>query len=257
MNDRRARCARLGVVISIVVSLAAPAASVGRMVDSEKVVSMQTVVMLHGLARSARNMLILKWRLQARGYRVCNIDYDTRVRTIEHAVDSVHEALGDCHSEDSRLNFVTHSLGGLVLRGLLARHEFASLGRAVMLAPPNSGSEIADRFRHIRFVNAMLGPLARQLGTRPEDIPRRLPSPSIPFGVIAGNRWINPAGPIWLSSPHDGSVSVKSTRLEGMDDHIVLPYTHTFIMNPAVVANEIDHFLRVGRFARSEADGAD
>ena len=66
--------------------------------------------------------------------------------------------------------------------------------------------------------------------------------------MIAGNEWINPAGPIFLRGPHDGTVSVASTRLEGMSDHLVLPYTHTFIMNRRDVADEVIHFLRHGRF---------
>ncbi len=219
--------------------------------EADTVNRADTVVLLHGLGRSARNMLILKWRLQARGFHVCNVDYDTRVSALESAIDAVYQSLAECVPPSSRVHFVTHSLGGIVLRGLLARHEFPFAGRAVMLAPPNSGSEIADHFRGVRVANAVLGPLAEQLGTRDEDLPRRLPSPSIPFGVIAGDQWINPAGPLWLPSPHDGTVSVESTRLAGMDDHIVLPYSHTFIMNPAVVANQIDHFLRDGQFDRS------
>jgi triacylglycerol lipase len=243
---------RAGLALLVGLSIAAwsPSLATARE-DAEAVDRADSVVLLHGLGRSARNMLILKWRLQARGYHVCNVDYDTQVRVLDQAIDEVYEMLGECVLPDSRVHFVTHSLGGIVLRGLLARHDIPLAGRAVMLAPPNSGSEIADHFREIQIASAVLGPLAEQLGTREEDLPRRLPSPSIPFGVIAGDQWINPAGPIWLSSPHDGTVSVESTKLSGMDDHLVLPYTHTFIMNPAVVADQIDHFLRDGRFRRS------
>jgi pimeloyl-ACP methyl ester carboxylesterase len=209
---------------------------------------MPTIVLLHGLGRSARNMLIPKWRLQARGYRVCNIGYATRVASVEAAADAVHASLEQSGTDEAPVHFVTHSLGGLVLRALLSRHAVPGTGRAVMLAPPNAGSEIADRLRGSPWTRSILGPLADQLGTRSEDLPSRLPIPSIPFGVIAGDRWINPAGPLWLPAPHDGTVSVASTRLEGMADHIVLPYTHTFIMNPAVVADQIDAFLRQGRF---------
>ena len=211
-----------------------------------------TVVLLHGLGRSARNMLVLKWRLEKRGYRVCNVDYDTRLGSIDRAADGVFASVEKCTVSASRVHFVTHSLGGLVLRALLARHEIPRAGRAVMLAPPNSGSEIADHLRAIPLAAHVVGPLGSQLGTRSEDLPQRLPGPGIPFGVIAGDRWINPAGPLWLPAPHDGTVSVASTRLAGMSDHMVLPYTHTFIMNPAEVADQIDEFLREGRFARSE-----
>jgi hypothetical protein len=86
---------------------------------------------------------------------------------------------------------------------------------------------------------AVLGPLAGQLGTRPGDLPSRLPSPSIPFGVIAGNQWINPAGLLWLPSPHDGTVSVESTRLEGMDDHLVVPY-YAYVHHEPIKGREPD-----------------
>ena len=108
-------------------------------------------------------MLILKWRLQARGYRVCNVDYETRVDVLDRAIDAVERELAERVPSDSRVHFVTHSLGGIVLRGLLARRTLPHAGRALMLAPPNSGSEIADHFRGIRIVNRVRGPLAVQL----------------------------------------------------------------------------------------------
>ena len=210
------------------------------------------VVLLHGLGRSAANMLVLKWRLGRLGYDVCNVGYDTRVPSIEDAIDAVHVAVEACTDEVGRpLHFVTHSLGGLVMRGLFARHPLPQTGRAVMLAPPNSGSEIADWVRQIGWTERMLGPLAAQLGTRDGDVPGRLPVPPIPFGVIAGDQWINPMGPLLLPAPHDGTVSVASTRLPGMSDHLVIPATHTFIMNRAEVAAQVDVFLRTGRFRRA------
>ncbi len=207
-----------------------------------------TVVLLHGLGRSEANMRILEWRLEALGHRVCNVGYDTRVATIEDATEEVARAIAACSAGTGPVHFVTHSLGGLVLRALLPRHPELGTGRAVMLAPPNQGSEIADRLRDLGWLAPVLGPLAPQLGTRPEDLPKRLPALSIPFGVIAGDDWINPAGPLWLPAPHDGTVSVESTRLEGMSDHIVLPYTHTFIVAAEPVAAQVDTFLRQGRF---------
>jgi triacylglycerol lipase len=207
-----------------------------------------TVVLLHGLGRSPANMLILEWRLESRGYRVCNVGYDTRVSRIEEAIDAVYNGIVDCRSGGGPLHFVTHSLGGLVMRGLLGERSFDELGRAVMLAPPNGGSEIADRLGEFGLLKSMMGPLATRLGTGEDDLPNTLPAPPIPFGVIAGDQWINPAGPLWLPAPHDGTVSVARTRLEGMRDHIVMPYTHTFIVSAGPVADQVDTFLRQGRF---------
>ena len=211
------------------------------------------VVLLHGLARSRNNMLILEWRLERLGHRVCNVGYDTRVPRIRDAAASVRASIERCERrEGGRLHFVTHSLGGLVLRALLADGAPGALGRAVMLAPPNQGSEIADRLRDLGWLEPIMGPLAPQLGTGPKDLPRTLPPPTMPFGVIAGDDWINPAGPLWLPAPHDGTVSVESTRLRGMSDHLVLPYTHTFIVAAGPVAEQVDRFLRLGAFAHGD-----
>jgi len=215
-----------------------------------------TVVLLHGLGRSENNMRILEWRLEYMGHRVCNVGYDTRVATIEEAADEVFAAIEACGVGPGPMHFVTHSLGGLVLRAFLSRHPLERAGRAVMLAPPNHGSEIADVLRDLGWIEPIMGPLASQLGTRPYDLPKRLPTPSIPFGVIAGDDWINPVGPLWLPAPHDGTVSVASTRLDGMSDHIVLPYTHTFIVAAGAVAEQVDRFLRRGRFAPTAVSGA-
>ncbi len=216
-----------------------------------------SVVLLHGLGRGPWAMKLLEWRLNDAGYIVHNLGYPRRAHSIDEIVAELHRRyLRCCHQDDSRIHFVTHSLGGLVLRAYLAEHRPANLGRAVMLAPPNGGSEIADRFRGWRLFRALLGPMAPKLGTGPEDLPARLPVPDCDVGVIAGDRWINPVGALVLPPPHDGTVSVSRTRLPGMKDHLVVPHTHTFIMNSAQVAREIIHFLRHGRFERREEDAA-
>jgi pimeloyl-ACP methyl ester carboxylesterase len=241
------------LVLPMVAVTGLPGTVSGAPIDGGKRLKSAPVILLHGLGRSSANMLILKWRLESRGYRVCNIGYDTRVDSIEVAADRVYEAVASCTETDRPIHFVTHSLGGIVLRSLLVRHELSTAGRAVMLAPPNRGSEIADWVRDLSISERFLGRLAGQLGTGPADLPRSLPSPRMAFAVIAGDRWINPVGPWLLQGPHDGTVSVASTRLDGMADHLVLPHTHTFIMNAAGVAEQIDAFLRTGRFRRGPA----
>jgi triacylglycerol lipase len=213
-----------------------------------------TVVLLHGLGRGPWGLKVLEWRLERAGYRVHNIGYDTRSPTIEAAAASVHEQVAACCAEASEIHFVTHSLGGLVLRSLLSEHAVPNAGRAVQLAPPNEGSEIVDLFRGNPLFRFVLGPLAPQLGTRSADVPRSLPPLPIPFGVIAGDRWWNPVGGVLLPSPNDGTVSVESTRHLEMADHLVVPHTHTFIMNSRAVADAIRAFLETGRFAEGRAD---
>lgn len=211
---------------------------------------LRDVVLLHGLGRSAANLRLLEWRLEARGYRVCNVDYESRVADLDQVVDEVVRGLADCGLAGRPAHYVTHSLGSLVVRALFARGQVARGGRAVLLAPPSTGSEIVDRLAAADWLTAVLGPLAAQLGTAPGSLPQRLPPPPIPFGVVAGDRWINPLGALWLPGPHDGTVSVARTRLPAMCDHLVMPYTHTFIVAAAPVAEQVDAFLQTGRFRR-------
>lgn len=207
-----------------------------------------SVVLLHGLGRGPWALKLLEWRLERAGYRAHSLAYDTRSASIEAAAVSVHEQVQACCTDAARIHFVTHSLGGLVLRTLLAEHVIPNAGRAVLLAPPNGGSEIVDRFEQSAVLRFAMGPLAPQLGTRERQLPRTLPPPSIPFGVIAGSRWWNPMGALLLPGAHDGTVSVESTRLEGMSDHLVVPHTHTFIMNSRRVADAVKRFLESGSF---------
>ena len=211
----------------------------------------EAVVLLHGLGRGAWCMVLLGRRLAKVGYRVFNLGYPRRADSIATVAAVVQGLMNECGAQDSSLvHFVTHSFGGLVLRAYLSEYSLANVGRAVMLAPPNGGSEIVDRFGGWRLFGSLMVPLAAQLGTGPDDLPANLPLPTCEFGVIAGRHWINPIGPLCLPSPHDGTVSVRQTRLAGMKDHLVVPHNHTFMMDSKQVALQVIHFLRHGIFER-------
>jgi triacylglycerol lipase len=189
-----------------------------------------TVVLLHGMGRTHRSMRPLEDALTQSGYRVVNLGYPSRTRTWPELVDSLGTALQLCCAEGSApVHFVTHSMGGILVRVYLETEELPRLGRVVMLSPPNQGTALIDRLP-AELLELVLGPARFELG------------------VITGDVSLNPLFSAWLPGEDDGTVTVASAWVEGTDDFLVVPYGHTFIMRREEVILQVLAFLEAGRF---------
>ena len=209
-----------------------------------------TVVLLHGLGRSEWSMRRMAGALREAGYRVVNLGYPSRDYTVGTLADTVAAELDRCCAGADTLHFVTHSMGGILVRLWAERTEPGNLGRVVMLSPPNQGSEVADRIP-ARLLRLVMGPASVQLGTDSTDLPVQLPPADFELGIITGDASINPLYSWWLPGEDDGLVAVRSAWVEGAEDFLVVPYTHTFIMYRDRVIEEVLSFLRTGRFTEA------
>jgi pimeloyl-ACP methyl ester carboxylesterase len=208
------------------------------------------VVLLHGLGRTALSMKRLEHNLKNRGYRVINVSYPSTRFSVEQLADNYLNCLLEKQTPDptARIHFVTHSLGGILLRQYLSNHSLTNLGRVVMLAPPNQGSEIIDHLRAIPLTRNILVSTRLQLGTDANDLPKRLGPVHFQCGVIAGDRSLNPLLSALLPGANDGKVAVESTKIEGMQDFLVLHSTHTWLMWRERTLRQTVCFLESGHF---------
>lgn len=211
----------------------------------------EVVVLLHGLARSSWSMASLEKHLKREGYTVVNVDYPSTSHPVEYLADTVlHDVVSTC-CKAGTVHFVTHSMGGILVRKYLRDHPLANLGRVVMLSPPNQGSELVDVFRSHQLFDAVNGPAGRQLGTDSLSMPLQLGPVAFEVGILTGDKSHNPLFSSLIPGPDDGKVSVARARVEGMTDFLVVPFTHTFIMNQPEIKHQVVHFLTYGQFDRS------
>lgn len=215
----------------------------------------ETVVLLHGLGQSRFSMLPLERALHRAGYRTVNRSYPTRRAALDAIAgtwlrDLVAAEAGP--DRTPRVHFVTHSMGGIVLRLWLdGAGAPPHLGRTVMIAPPNRGSEMSDRLAPWAPFRWLLGPNLGRLGTARDALPQTLgPWPvAAELGIIAGTKPLPPLRFSPVPRPHDGLVAVAATHLAGARDHTRLPYSHSGILFRRATAAQVAAFLQTGAFA--------
>ena len=216
----------------------------------------ECVVLLHGLGRLSNSMSELETKLAPAGYSVSNIKYPSRSYPIDVlALDAIGRGLAQCRSEGpGEIHFITHSLGGILLRYYLLENTISELGRVVMLGPPNQGSEIVDGLLPLPGFGFIGGPAGVALGTGEGSIIDRLGPVEFDLGIIAGSTNINPLEFLFIAGPSDSIVSIESTKVRGMNAHMVLPVTHTFMMRNNEVIEQAIHYLKTGSFILGSID---
>lgn len=210
-----------------------------------------TVFLLHGLGRTANSLLLMELRLRDAGYDVVNESYPSTKSTLEELIEQEPPRLLALRPSARRVHFVTHSMGGIIMRGYLGRHTIPNLGRVVMMGTPNKGSALIDEMGKWPGFDRIVSPAGKAIGATADSIPNTIRDGDAEFGVIAGRVSLNPLLSSMIEGENDGKVSVESTRFAAMKDHIVLPVSHTFMMNDREVANQTIRFIETGAFDHS------
>lgn len=206
----------------------------------------RTVILVHGLWFGQFGLTLLRRRLVRPGFDCHGFSYPTLRRSLANNAWALFEFARRFEGEP--LDFVGHSLGGLVILRML--DEFGGLppGRVVLLGSPVKGSKVASQAADLKFVRPLVGRArsALEYGFNAAPADRET-------GVIIGTSQIGVGRLLRrFEQPGDGVVSVDECRLEGAADELVLPVTHTGLVTSKQVAEAVACFLETGRFqARS------
>ena len=215
--------------------------------------SERVAVVVHGLGRSRSSMSKLSKSLYEAGWDVLDMGYPSTRRSLGEHAEQLSELLNHLARDGAKqVDFVTHSLGGIVVRAAMARDDAwegtLTVGRLVMLAPPSQGSALAQALKDFVPFRMVMGEVGPQLSL---DEASQVPAPECPFAVVAAQRGDGGGWNPLLRGEDDGVVRVEETKLEGMEDFLSVRGLHTFVMDKAEVVEAVVHYLEHGDFGVS------
>ena len=199
----------------------------------------EIIVLIHGLMRTYMSMRPLKSYLESQGYQVYYYSYPSAKYTIQQHAVYLNQFVAKLLEENSgvKIHFITHSLGGIIIREALfklSHTQLKNIGSLIMLAPPNQGSVLAKiSIKIFPIITFFIRPLA-ELSSDEASYVHHVPVPDIKIGIIAGR--------------FDAKVPPSAAYLEGQTAPVVINSTHTFIMNHAKTKQLIMSFLKTGTF---------
>lgn len=192
------------------------------------------VVLLHGLFATRRSMRKLEKQLSELGYHILNWDYPTLLRTCKEHVNRLLPVVEKLEQDPTvrAIHFVTHSMGGILVRYALHDRKISKVKRIVMLAPPNQGSHLTrlslGPFR-------WLLPSIAELSEAEDSLPNRLVlDDEVEVGIIAAAR--------------DLIVKVSATHLDQQREHCTVATNHFQLPKQEQVVARVVNFLRQGSF---------
>jgi pimeloyl-ACP methyl ester carboxylesterase len=204
------------------------------------------VILIHGLMQSSKSMASMRSSLQEAGFSTIVFDYPSSQVTIPEAAKYLDRMIQSLEGYDE-LNFVVHSMGGLVVRAYTAEYSDPRIKRMVMLGTPNHGAELADITQRYWIVRTAAGPGARQLVTKADGLIPKLPVPNFEFAVIAGSRGNKYGWNPLIPGDDDGTVTVASTRLKGAADFTTVRALHSRLLWNEVAISHTVNFIKDGR----------
>jgi len=206
------------------------------------------VVLLHGILRTNRCMSGLASFLEGQGYKTLNLDYPSAKYDISSIAELIHGTIKKFADKHSKIHFIGYSMGGLVIRAYLQKYRLENLGKIVMIATPNKGSEVADFLQNFWLYKKLYGPAGQQLITDQQSFKDILGDIYYDLGIISGISPYYFFGNYLIGKKNDGRVSIESSKIEGMKDQVTIKSGHTWIPSYKKTWQQAARFIATGKF---------
>jgi pimeloyl-ACP methyl ester carboxylesterase len=179
---------------------------------------------------------------------VINFGYPSTEESIEIIAALLNKEIASIPNGRKSVNFVTHSMGSIVVRYYLAHYRVKNLKRVVMIAPPNRGSIIVSYLKNWPPYRWFFGEAGQELTRAPESLPNILPAPPCEFGIITGGLGNSIGFNPLIPGDDDGTIGVDETRLPGAGDFIQIKGQHSTLLMQTSVIDNVAAFLESGKF---------
>lgn len=201
------------------------------------------VVLVHGLWMHAVVFVVVARWLRRQGLDVRCFSYASVSRDLDANSEALARFVAAIPGRQ-RIHLVGHSLGGLVILGMLARGADPRIARAVLMGSPCNGSHCASTLLRTPLSPIIGRSIAQGVVRREWPFP-----PQIQIGILSGMGGIGMGRIIpGLAVPNDGVVTVKETFLSGCAERITLPVSHSAMLFSKACAEQVSAFLLAGHF---------
>jgi pimeloyl-ACP methyl ester carboxylesterase len=212
----------------------------------------KVIVLVHGFMDTRFHLYFMEKELIADGYVVINKTYPSASMSIEECADYLAGVI-QRGTEDIKgpyeLDFITHSMGGLVARCYLSRHRPPQAKRLVMIATPNRGVTKAELAARLPLADRVLGPALMEMAQGKDYLCGLCGgAPAIEFAVIAGGKGDGKGYSILIPGDDDGTVAVRSAYLPGAADFLLLDHIHNLICYYDDTIRNARAFIEEGAF---------
>ena len=203
-------------------------------------------ILCHGFNKSRNDMSFLSAGLSSLGINNFTVNLPLRFRSFADCIDSFHLQVRGMVKTFKTIDFVGHSMGGLIIRSYINNFGVENASRCVFIATPHYGSGIAKIAGRVPFYRSIVKPIhALQPSGENKYL---LVNKAIEVGLIAGSKNSSMLGKLFLPKESDGRVEVFSASSADAKDMRVLPYGHKEIHHKEETLSLTAKFLESGMF---------